>query len=162
MKVKMRLFLPFGLVVGTWMIGAVAGDTQTSSTLDDTRATEPTYEQDALNAQQDPLLMGAIPAVDVQMKALPRHRQEKAHLMKRIDSKSGRWTSSHPRHRLLEALFGYTRYRERNMAELDRWRSLYKSVGKKQKKASKPDRASKSSADHRLDAGARRRLSKKA
>lgn len=134
----MRLLLPFGLLVGTWTVGAVAGDTPTSSTLDDTRVADPTYEQDALKGQQDPLLMGAMPMLNVNMQASPRHRQEKAHLMKRMDRKSGKWGSSHPRHRLLEALFGYTRYRERNMAELDRWRSLYKSVGKKQKKASKP------------------------
>jgi hypothetical protein len=135
----MRLLLPFRLFVGTWTVGVVAGDTPTLSTLDDTRVTEPTYEQGALNAQQDPLFMGAMPAVDVKMQASPRHRQEKAHLMKRMDRKSGKWGSSHPRHRLLEALFGYTRYREQNMAELERWRSLYKSVGKKQKKASRLD-----------------------
>jgi hypothetical protein len=66
----------------------------------------------------------------------PRHRQEKAHLMKRMDRKSGKWGKIHPRYRLLEALWGYSRYRERNMAELERWRTLYKSVSKKQKKVS--------------------------
>ncbi|KAH7397466.1 N2227-like protein-domain-containing protein [Pyrenochaeta sp. MPI-SDFR-AT-0127] len=62
-----------------------------------------------------------------------RHRQEKAHLMKRMDRKSGKWSTVHPRYRLLEALYGFTKYRERNMAELDRWRNLYKNMGKKQK-----------------------------
>jgi carnosine N-methyltransferase len=55
-----------------------------------------------------------------------------------MDKKSGKWGTSHPRYRLLEALWAYTNYRERHMAELDRWRSLYKSTGKKQKKVSGP------------------------
>ena len=88
--------------------------------------------EDAQNAQ-DALRMGAmLPSSALRS---PRHRQEKAHLMKRMDRKSGKWTTNHPRYRLLEALWAYTRYRERQMAELDRWRSLYKSVSKKQMKA---------------------------
>lgn len=86
------------------------------------------------NAQavQNPLMMGAMPSGHVPRTA--RHRHEKAHLMKRMDRKSGKWTTNHPRYRLLEALWAYTRYRERHMAELDRWRTLYKSVSKKQMK----------------------------
>jgi hypothetical protein len=53
--------------------------------------------------------------------------------MKRMRRNEGKWGSSHPRYRLLEALFGFIKYRERNMAELDRWRHLYKSVPRKQK-----------------------------
>ncbi|KAF2624475.1 N2227-domain-containing protein [Macroventuria anomochaeta] len=64
----------------------------------------------------------------------PRHRQEKAHLLKRMDRKTGKWGTIHPRYRLLEALYGFTKYRERNMAELDRWRSMYGNVVKAQKK----------------------------
>lgn len=82
---------------------------------------------------QDVLNMGAMPSSNTLPS--PRHRQEKAHLMKRMDRKSGKWTTNHPRYRLLEALWAYTRYRERQIAELDRWRSLYKSVSKKQMKA---------------------------
>jgi hypothetical protein len=62
-------------------------------------------------------------------------------LMKRMDRKHGKWGTIHPRHRLLEALFGFTKYREtsmaelqRCMAELQRWRDQYKNVGKKQRK----------------------------
>jgi hypothetical protein len=82
---------------------------------------------------QNPLLMDAMPPSDAPRSA--RHRHEKAHLKKRMDRKSGKWTTNHPRYRLLEALWSYTRYRERHTAELDRWRSLYKSVDKKQMKA---------------------------
>jgi hypothetical protein len=80
---------------------------------------------------QNPLQMGGM--LSGGGKDSPRHRQEKAHLTKRMDRKSGKWGTSHPRYRLLEALWGYSRYRERNMAELERWRTLYKSVSKKQK-----------------------------
>jgi carnosine N-methyltransferase len=91
-------------------------------------------ETDIHNAElaQDPLLMGIMQSSDGDESS--RHRQEKAHLLKRMDKNSGKWRTSHPRYRLLEALWAYTRYRERHMAELDRWRSLYKSVSKKQKK----------------------------
>lgn len=128
----MRLLPPFRLLVATWVIGAVAAGTQTASI----GSTEPTYDQDALNTQQDPLQMGAMPEGDKGMQVSLRHLQEKVHLMKRMSRKSGKWGTSHPRHRLLETLFGYTQYHERNTAELNRWRSLYKSVDKKQKKAS--------------------------
>ncbi|KAF2123908.1 N2227-domain-containing protein [Dothidotthia symphoricarpi CBS 119687] len=65
----------------------------------------------------------------------PRHRQEKAHLMERMKRRHGKWDANHPRRRLLEALFGFAKYRERNMAERNRWRGLYKNIGKKQKQA---------------------------
>lgn len=81
---------------------------------------------------QDPLLTGSMPFASPYDTS--RHRQEKAHLLKRMAKKSGKWTTTHPRYRLLEALFAYSKYRERNMAELDRWRTLYQSVSKKQKK----------------------------
>lgn len=54
--------------------------------------------------------------------------------MQRMSRKTGKWNTSHPRYRLLEALFGFTKYRERNIAELDRWRSMYSNVKKVQKK----------------------------
>lgn len=82
-------------------------------------------------AAQDPMNVGAMLPSPAHSTA--RQRQEKAHLLKRMNRKSGKWGPSHPRYRLLEALFGFSKYRERNMADLDRWRSLYKNVGKKQK-----------------------------
>ncbi|KAH8722842.1 N2227-like protein-domain-containing protein [Phaeosphaeriaceae sp. PMI808] len=62
-----------------------------------------------------------------------RHRQEKAHLIMRMNRKHGNWGTGHPRYRLLEALFGLENYKESNLVELDRWRGLYKNVGKQQK-----------------------------
>ncbi|KAF1850096.1 N2227-domain-containing protein [Cucurbitaria berberidis CBS 394.84] len=81
---------------------------------------------------QGPLSIGSMPPSEAFDSA--RHRQEKAHLMKRMDRKNGKWGTSHPRYRLLEALFGFNNYTERNMVELGRWRSLYNNVGKKQKR----------------------------
>lgn len=43
------------------------------------------------------------------------------------------WSSTHPRHRLLDALFGFQSYYERQQAELERFRGLYKHVSKKHK-----------------------------
>jgi hypothetical protein len=54
--------------------------------------------------------------------------------MQRMSRGNGKWSPSHPRYRLLDALFGFVKYRERNMAELNRWRKLYKSVSKMQKR----------------------------
>ena len=54
--------------------------------------------------------------------------------MKRMSRKHGTWNTMHPRYRLLEALYGFTKYRERNMAELSKWRSQYNNVSKAQKK----------------------------
>jgi hypothetical protein len=80
---------------------------------------------------QDPMQMGSMPPMES-----PRQRQEKAHLMKRMDRKSGKWTSTHPRYRLLDALYSFSRYRERNLAELKRWRDMYSNVRSKQRQVS--------------------------
>ncbi|CCF33516.1 hypothetical protein CH063_00142 [Colletotrichum higginsianum] len=63
----------------------------------------------------------------------PRHEQEKKNLLKRMSKSHGKWDTNHPRHRLLEALFGFSRYKPRQMAELDRYKGLYKHVSKAQK-----------------------------
>jgi hypothetical protein len=80
---------------------------------------------------QDPMQMGSMTLTES-----PRQRQEKAHLMKRMDRKSGKWTSTHPRYRLLETLYSFSRYRERNLAELKRWRDMYSNVKSKQRQVS--------------------------
>jgi hypothetical protein len=80
---------------------------------------------------QDPIQMGSMSPTE-----FPRQRQEKAHMMKRMDRKSGKWTSAHPRYRLLEALYSFSRYRERNLAELKRWKDMYSNVKSKQKQVS--------------------------
>ncbi|KZL83574.1 hypothetical protein CI238_08944 [Colletotrichum incanum] len=69
----------------------------------------------------------------IRKKPSPRHEQEKKNLLKRMSKSHGKWDTNHPRHRLLEALFGFSRYKPRQMAELDRWKGLYKHVSKAQK-----------------------------
>ncbi|KAI1011903.1 hypothetical protein LB503_004285 [Fusarium chuoi] len=56
----------------------------------------------------------------------PRHVEAKEKLDKSMARKSGKWNAQHPRHRLLDALYGYRRYYESQKAELDRLESLYK------------------------------------
>jgi hypothetical protein len=130
----MRLSLPIGLLACYWS-AVVAVDGSQSATSDEIAHTiEPLLAQDVQGSVQNPMHMGAMRSSNIPDSA--RHRQEKAHLMKRMDRKNGKWTSIHPRYRLLEALFSYSKYRDSNMAELDRWRGLYKNVGKQQKKVS--------------------------
>lgn len=111
-------------------LGNTKGAGQTNPAQESASVPKPAMED--MQAAQDPLLMHAMPASNTQTS--PRHRQEKVHLMKRMDRKSGKWTTNHPRYRLLEALWAYTRYGECQMAELDRWRSLYKNTSKTQRK----------------------------
>ncbi|KAH9876594.1 hypothetical protein J1614_003725 [Plenodomus biglobosus] len=122
------------LFLGRWALTS-AGTTATEATVtsSDDEASISSIEYSAGDgyAAQDPMNVGAMLPGPAHSTA--RQRQEKAHLLKRMNRKSGKWGPSHPRYRLLEALFGFSKYRERNMADLDRWRSLYKNVGKKQK-----------------------------
>lgn len=62
-----------------------------------------------------------------------RHENEYTRLQTRLDRGSQPWDGNHPRHRLLTALYGFSRYKERHIAEVNRWRSLYKNVSKKQR-----------------------------
>ncbi|KAJ5018237.1 Carnosine N-methyltransferase [Colletotrichum sp. SAR 10_99] len=71
---------------------------------------------------------------DIPDKPSPRHEQEKKNLMERLSKSHGKWDTNHPRHRLMEALFGFSRYKVRQMAELNRWKDLYTHVSKAQKK----------------------------
>ncbi|KAF2825472.1 N2227-domain-containing protein [Ophiobolus disseminans] len=128
----MRLSISLGLIASIFAIGAAAGNADATPTSDNNQVADATYAQDALNEAQDPLQMGAM--LSSGMEDFTRYRQEKVHLLKRMNQKQGNWGTSHPRYRLMEALFGFTKYRERSMAELDRWRGLYKNVGKKQKR----------------------------
>ena len=63
-----------------------------------------------------------------------RHRQEKERLLQRLDKKHGTWNEHHARHRLLEALRGFSAYAETQQAELNRLKGLYNHVSKKQKR----------------------------
>lgn len=124
----------FWLLAGACTIVHAAYDSPSPTSEHFAQTVEPLHIQDGLPATQDPMQMGAmLPQAAAQ---LPRHRHEKAHLMKRMSRKNGKWGSSHPRYRLLEALTAYAKYRDTNMAELERWKGLYKNVGKQQKKAS--------------------------
>lgn len=62
-----------------------------------------------------------------------RHEKEYARLQTRLDRESQNWDGNHPRHRLLTALYGFSRYKERHVAEVNRWRSLYKKMSKNQR-----------------------------
>lgn len=130
----MKLLTTLSFIASICAIGTAAGNTQTTPASESEPLAETSYVQDAIDAAQDPLQMGAMPFVGGQNSA--RHHQEKGQLWKRMDRKYGKWGTSHPRYRLLEALFGFTKYRELNMAELDRWRGLYENIGKKQKRVS--------------------------
>lgn len=63
-----------------------------------------------------------------------RHEKEKTELLQRLSRGTGKWDSSHPRHRLLDALYGFRKYFDRNMDEVKRWKKLYKGVSRQQKK----------------------------
>ncbi|KAL4726610.1 hypothetical protein ACLX1H_005498 [Fusarium chlamydosporum] len=63
----------------------------------------------------------------------PRHVEVKKKLAKAMARGWGNWNGHHPRHRLLDALYGYSRYYERQKAELDRLEGLYKHVSRAQK-----------------------------
>jgi hypothetical protein len=128
----MRLSWTLGLLGGPWTAVLAADNHQTTTSEEVAKTAEPTYAQNELHIAQDPMQMGAMIAANVPDS--PRHRREKAHLMKRMSRKHGTWGPSHPRYRLLEALSGFKNYRARSMTELERWRDLYKNVGKKQKK----------------------------
>lgn len=64
-----------------------------------------------------------------------RHAKEKESLLQRLDKKHGAWNEHHARHRLLEALRGFSGYAETQQAELNRLKELYSHASKQQKKA---------------------------
>ena len=108
------------------------------------------------NIAQDLQQMGSMPP-----SKSPKHQQEKALLMKRMDRKTGKYGTNHPRYRLLEALYGFTKYRERNMAELNRWRTMYSNVGKQQKKVSSDNNLQEPETNGAIDFEKSRQLHKK-
>ncbi|KAG7110689.1 hypothetical protein HYQ44_011079 [Verticillium longisporum] len=68
-----------------------------------------------------------------EFKPSPRYEAEHKALLKRMSKSHGKWDTTHPRARLLDALHGYVRYRERQTAELDKWRRMYKNTSSSQK-----------------------------
>lgn len=71
---------------------------------------------------------------DVPDKPSPRHELEKKNLLRRLGKSHGKWDAKHPRHRLMDALFGFSHYKVGQMAELGRWKDLYSHASKAQKK----------------------------
>ncbi|KAJ4855357.1 uncharacterized protein T069G_10915 [Trichoderma breve] len=63
----------------------------------------------------------------------PHRSAEKKQLLKRMSKFYGSWNNLHPRHRLLEALHGFYRYKEKNLPELERWKTLYDNASPQQK-----------------------------
>ncbi|KAM0558042.1 hypothetical protein ACHAPJ_005209 [Fusarium lateritium] len=63
----------------------------------------------------------------------PRHVEAKKKLAKDMARWWGNWNANHPRHRLLDAMYGFSRYYERQKLDLDRIEGLYKHVSKAQK-----------------------------
>lgn len=132
---SLSLLLAHASVSGLAVADGSSHEAQVKSGNDLDSAVEGAYVDADVQMAQNPLNMASMQSMSQQDS--PRHRQEKVHLMKRMDRKNGKWGTTHPRYRLLEALYSFTKYRERNMAELDRWRSLYKNVGKNQKQVSR-------------------------
>jgi hypothetical protein len=64
---------------------------------------------------------------------IQQHEKEKGKLLERLNRHHGSWSASHPRHRLLDALHGFTKYAHRQQEEIDRLRGLYKHMSKSQK-----------------------------
>ncbi|KAI8685282.1 hypothetical protein NCS55_00199100 [Fusarium keratoplasticum] len=63
----------------------------------------------------------------------PRHVEAKKKLMGNMARDAGTWNKNHPRHRLLDALYGFSKYHERQKVELDRFEGFYKHVTKAQR-----------------------------
>ncbi|CAI4213131.1 unnamed protein product [Parascedosporium putredinis] len=63
-----------------------------------------------------------------------RHIAEKEKLLQRLSRDQGKWDSGHPRWRLLDTLYGFRKYFDRNAEEVRRWKKLYKHVSPAQKK----------------------------
>ncbi|KAF4981172.1 hypothetical protein FZEAL_2972 [Fusarium zealandicum] len=63
----------------------------------------------------------------------PRHVEIKKKLMKNMARGWGTWNNQHPRNRLLDALYGFSKYHERQKADLDRLEGFYKHVNKAQR-----------------------------
>lgn len=59
----------------------------------------------------------------------PRHVAERKKLLGRLERKpDDKWSSSHVRHRTLDALYAYSRYYPRQKEEIDRLKGLYNKV----------------------------------
>jgi hypothetical protein len=67
----------------------------------------------------------------------PRHVAEKKRLMQSFVREEGGWTVNHPRYRLLQALHGFVRHKDRYLVQLKGWKEQYDKVPDAQKKVYK-------------------------
>lgn len=72
-------------------------------------------------------------------------KEEHSRLLQSLERSNGKWDVSHPRHRLLTALYGFSRYNEGSQSDLNRWKDLYKKVPKRQRLVKFPDPPNKAS-----------------
>lgn len=91
----------------------------------------------AVDPDQINLTSGDSAFTNVSFPDTPRHVAEKKKLLDRLQRKDNdKWTSSHARHRLLDALYAYAKYYPRQIEELDRLKGLYNKVSGPQRAVS--------------------------
>jgi len=69
--------------------------------------------------------------------ASARHVEEKKRLLASLERNEEDWTVNHPRYRLLQALHGFVRYKERYQNQVKGWVNEYESLPEAQKKVEK-------------------------
>ncbi|KAI9927271.1 hypothetical protein ASPWEDRAFT_165833 [Aspergillus wentii DTO 134E9] len=89
----------------------------------------------AVNVQSDPISHVYVTNITILQESTTnnRHAEEKSQLEQRLQ-KTGTWSPSHSRYRLLSALHGFYRYKQINTVEVNKWRDWYKHVPKRQRK----------------------------
>jgi hypothetical protein len=68
-----------------------------------------------------------------------RHDEEKKRLLQMFVREEGGWTTNHPRYRLLQALHGFVRHKERYQTQLQGWQAEYDGLPSVQKKVRSPN-----------------------
>ena len=63
-----------------------------------------------------------------------RHIREKQRLLKSLERTEENWRTDHPRYRLLQALHGFVRHKERYVDQLEGWQKSYNGIPDPQKK----------------------------
>jgi hypothetical protein len=98
---------------------------------------EPTHdhEQIQLNPGLDQTLDHVVYSSFVEPNSA-RHVAEKKRLLQMFVREEGGWTTNHPRYRLLQALHGFVRHKERYQTQLQGWQEEYDKLPDVQKKVS--------------------------
>jgi hypothetical protein len=66
-----------------------------------------------------------------------RHVAEKERLMRSFVRDKNGWTTNHPRYRVLQALHGFVRHKERYQNQLEGWQEEYNNLPDAQRKVSR-------------------------